>query len=56
MDGGVANNTPISHAVERITPIEFDRADELIERALEDARDLLASEVRLGSQTSQTPR
>jgi NTE family protein len=105
MDGGVANNTPISHAVElgaqriyvlptghacalqepprgalgmalhaisllthrrlmddierhgddaelivlpppcplSVTPIEFDRADELITRALEDARDFIAT-------------
>jgi NTE family protein len=39
-----------------ITPIEFDRAGELIGRALEDAREFLASEVRLGSQASLTPR
>jgi NTE family protein len=134
MDGGVANHTPISHAVELgarriyvlptghacaldepprgalamalhaisllthrrlvddierhrrdatlivlpppcplgITPIEFDRAGELIERALDDARDFLASggeerdpmrmrahrhaEVRLSREPSLTPR
>jgi NTE family protein len=124
MDGGVANNTPISHAVElgarriyvlptghacaleepprgaldmalhavsllthrrlvddierhrpdaelivlpppcplSITPIEFDRAGELIERALDDARKFLASggehraaiDMRLGSQTTES--
>jgi NTE family protein len=39
-----------------ITPIEFDRAGELTERALEDSREFLAPEVRLGSQTSLTRR
>jgi NTE family protein len=119
MDGGVANNTPISHAVQLgarriyvlptgyacaledpprgalgmalhaisllthrrlvddierhrsdaelivlpppcplgITPIEFDRAGELIERAIEDARKYLAeSDVRVDPQASLTRR
>ena len=38
-----------------ITPIEFDRADELIGRALKDARKFLAaSDVRLDLQASLT--
>jgi hypothetical protein len=49
MDGGVANNTPISRAVElgaepcplSIQPIDFAHADELLSRALEDAREFL---------------